>query len=188
MAFFDVFTRLYFWIFNIPYYNVIVINDGEKVKTIIQKVTDAEKGKDIAIIDRKAKKAWWKISDICFRDGKKFIMYVKLNNAIPLIADTETITTGKWLTKKVTISRLKNEPIFNVSQGKPVEFTEIPMPPSDLFEIIDGFFVKQITAKPPSKWEEIRGMVLIIAIAVIIVAYFILSSGVMGGTTAPIGV
>jgi hypothetical protein len=179
MSFFDNFYRFYWWIFNTPYYSVVIVQDMEKIKTIIQKLTDGKDGKDIAIIDRKLKRAYWKIPELCFRDGKKFIMYCDINNAIPLVMDSKIETTTGLITKKVTIDRLKNSPIFNSKQGKPIQFNEIAFPPTVLFQIIDGHFVKQVSSKPPSVWEEKKWTIIGVAVCIVVIVYFVLSSGVL---------
>jgi hypothetical protein len=178
MAMFDSFYRFYWWIFNIPYYSVVIVQDMEKIKTIIQKVTDGKQGKDIAIVDRKLKRAWWKIPELCFRDGKKFIMYCDLDNAIPLVEDIKVETSGGIIIKRVTITRLKNTPIFDIKKGKPKEFSEITFPPTSLFMLIDGHFVKQIGSKPPSVWEEKKWTIIGVALVIALIVYMLLASGI----------
>lgn len=178
MAFFDKFYRLYYWIFNIPYFSVIILNDNEKIKTVIQKVTEGKKGKSIAIIDRKLKKAWAKKENRCYRDGKKFIMHVKLENAIPMIEDTQLLSTGDIIIKETNKKQLKND--IKEVLGLPIKFIEQDYFSSRmLFDLLDAFFLQQALMKPPSTWEEKKWTIIGVAICIVIIIYLVLSSGVL---------
>ena len=178
MAFFDKFYRLYYWIFNIPYFSIIILNDNERIKTIIQKVTEGKKGRDIAIIDRKLKRAWAKKENRCYKDGKKFIMHAKLENAIPMIEDTQTISSGDIIVKEIKIKQLKNN--IKETLGLPIKFIEQDYFSSRmLFDLLDAFFLKQALSSPPSVWEEKKWAIIGVAICIVIIIYLVLSSGVL---------
>lgn len=173
-------TEAYYWIFNIPYYKVLVVKDMEKVKYIIQKVATTEKGKDIAIIDRPLKMAWWTLPELCFRDGKKFLMTVDIDNAIPLVEDIKVITQGNLFIKEISISRLTKAPVRAGDpepSGKPKRFVEIYFPPTMLFQKIEAHFIKETLKNAPSKWEELKWVFIAMIAGAVVVFYMLLSSG-----------
>jgi hypothetical protein len=180
-------NEIYYWVFNIPYYKVMVVKDMEKVKEIVQKVSSTDKGMDIAIIDRSLKMAWWALPELCFRDGKKFLMTVDLENAVPLVEDIKVITEGDMFIKEISISRLTKAPIKVgdiEKSGKAKRFVEIYFPPTLLFQKLSGHFVKEVMANPPSKWEELKYAIITGIIGVVIIFYMLFSSGTlnsMGG-------
>lgn len=178
----DFLKEAYYWIFNIPYYKVLVVKDMEKIKYIIQKVATTEKGKDIAIIDRPLKMAWWTLPELCFRDGKKFLMTVDIENAIPLVEDIKVITEGTLFIKEISISRLTKAPIKvgDVEKsGKAKKFVEIYFPPTMLFQKLNAHFVKEVTAQQPSIWEEKKWIFIAAIVGVVVVIYLFLSSGTL---------
>ena len=177
-------NEIYYWIFNIPYYKVMVVRDMEKIKYIVQKVATSEKGMDIAIIDRQLKMAWWIMEELAFRDGKKFILTVDIENAIPLIEDIKVITSGNTFVKEVSITRLSKAPIKigeYEKSGKPKRFTELYFPPAVLFEKINAHFVKEVIKMQPSKWEELKTAIIAGVIGLIIIVYMVLQSGALTG-------
>jgi hypothetical protein len=179
--------ELYYWIFNIPYYKVMVVKDMEKIKEITQKVSSNQKGMDIAIIDKSSKMSWWILPELCFRDGKKFLMTVDIDNAIPLVEDIKVITEGNLFIKEISITRLTKAPIRvgDVEKsGKAKRFVEIYFPPTLLFQKINAHFVKETLSNPPSKWEELKVAIIAGVIGVVIIFYMLFQSGTlnsMGG-------
>jgi hypothetical protein len=187
MAMLDGITKIWYWVFNTPYYQVTVVKDMEKIKTIIQKVATTEKGKDIAIIDKSLKAAWWVMPEVCFRDGKKFIMFVDIENAIPLVEDIKVVTQGEIFIKEISISRLTKAALKLgdiEKSGKAKRFVEIYFPPTLLFEKLDAHFVKETLKNPPSAWEEKKWAIIGVAVVCLIGLFLVLQSGVlnrMGG-------
>jgi hypothetical protein len=187
MSIYNQLIEWYYWIFNTPYYRVTVVKDMEVIKTLIQRVTDVKKGKDVAIIDPKLKMAWWIMPEVCFRSGKKFIMYVDIENAVPLVEDIKVITTGDIFIKEISIKRLTNAPITlgDVEKsGKAKRFVEIYFPPALLFVKLRGHFITETMSDPPSLWDDKKEAIIAICIAMVIIAYMVLNSGVlnnMGG-------
>lgn len=176
--------EFYYWIFNMPYYKVMVVKDMEKIKEIVQKVNSTEKGKDIAILDRKLKMAWWIVPELCFRDGKKFLMTCDIDNAVPLVEDVKVITEGNLFIKEINISRLTKAPlqVGDIEKsGKAKKFMEIYFPPTLLFQKINAHFVKETLSNPPSKWEELKWAIIAGFIALCVIAYMVISSGAFGG-------
>jgi hypothetical protein len=182
MSIYNQVLEWYYWVFNTPYYRVTVVKDMEVIKSIIQKVTTMQKGKDIAIIDTKLKCAWWTMPEVCFRSGKKFIMYVDIENAVPLVEDIKVITTGDIFIKEISIRRLTNASLKLgdiEKSGKAKRFVEIYFPPTLLFEKIHSHFVKETIADPPSIWEEKKEAIIAVCIAAVVIVYLILNSGVL---------
>jgi len=180
-------TEAYYWIFNIPYYKVLIVKDMEKIKYITQKVATTEKGTDIAIIDRPLKMAWWTLPELCFRDGKKFLMTVDIDNAIPLVEDIKVITEGNLFIKEISISRLTKAPMplgRPAPTGKPKKFIEIYFPPTLLFQKIEAHFIKETLKNQPSKWEELKWALIAAVVGVVAIAYLVLSSGVLNNVGA----
>lgn len=182
MSIYNNILEWYYWIFNTPYYRVTVVKDMEVIKSIIQKVTSTERGKDIAIIDPKLKMAWWTMPEVCFRSGKKFIMYVDIENAVPLVEDVKIITTGDIFIKEISIKRLTNATLTlgDVEKsGKAKRFVEVYFPPTLLFAKLRGHFITETIAEPPSIWQEKKEAIIAAVIGLVIIAYFVLNSGVL---------
>jgi hypothetical protein len=182
MAALDKFLQLWYWIFNTPYYQVMIVKDMEKIKTIIQKVSSTEQGKDIAIIDRALKCAWWLIPEVCFRDGKKFLMTVDIENAVPLVEDIKIITEGDLFIKEISITRLTKAPLKYgeiEKSGKPKKFVEVYFPPTLLFEKMKGHFVRQTLAEPESPWAEKKWAIIGVGVCVVIIVFLVLQSGIL---------
>jgi hypothetical protein len=177
------FIEYYYWIFNIPYYKCYVVKDQEIVKTLIQKLVAAKDGENLAIIAPEMKKAWWKLPEICFRSGKTFIMYLPLDNAIPLVEDTKINTTGDLFIKEVTSSRLIKETLSGSKEasGKAVKFNEVVFPPDLLHEALRGHFVLEAISNPPSVLEEYWKIALVIGGALVLIFWMITSSGMLTG-------
>jgi hypothetical protein len=177
-------NEAWYWITNTPYYKVMVVRDMERIKYIVQKVATNEKGKDIAIIDRGLKKAWWIFDEYCFRDGKKFLMTVDIENAVPLVEEIKVITEGNMFIKEVSISRLTKAPIKMgeiEKSGMPKKFVEIYFPPTLLYEKLDAHFLTQILKGQPNVWEEKKMAIIAGVIGFVIIVYLILSSGILAG-------
>lgn len=183
--------ELWYWLFNTPYYKVLVTKDMEKIKYIVQKVATKEKGKDAYIIDTKLKKAWWNMPEVCFRDNKKFLMTVDLDNAVPLMEESKLVTEGVMkdiFVREISIDRLTNSTLtledMKKYNGKPYKFAGASFPPQLLFEITKGTMVTNVLSNPPSAWEEKKWVFIAAVAGLVVVVYLILSSGVlnsMGG-------
>lgn len=179
---FNAITELYYWIFNIPYYKVLVVKDMEKIKYIVQKIANTKDGRDIAIIDTSLKCAWWTMPELCFRDGKKFLMTVDLENAVPLVEDIKIVTEGNLFIREISIKRLTKAALKLgevEKSGKPKRFTEIYFPPTLLFEKIKAHFVKETLKNPPSVWEEKKWVFIALIAGIVIIVYLVLQSGVL---------
>jgi hypothetical protein len=173
---------MYYWLFNKPYYKVTILKDMEKIKNIIQLVASTEKGKDIAIIDKSLKRAWWIMPEVCFRDGKKFLMHCDIDNAVPLVEDVKIITSGNLFIKEITITRLRKAAIEQgqkETSGKPIKFSGAEFPPTLLYEKISAYFVTQTVKPAPNVWEEKKWVFIAVAGAFVVIVYLILQSGIL---------
>jgi hypothetical protein len=145
--------EIWYYIWATPYYKVTVINDMEKIKEIVQPVISKIKGSEFAIIDKKLKMAWWKIEGICFRDGKKFLMTVDINNAIPLVEKKKVETSGDLFVKELNMQMLIEEKADlraeGLGDGK--KFVKISYPPTVLFQEVEAYNVKEVMSEPPNK-------------------------------------
>lgn len=173
----------YYWIFNIPYYKCYVVKDQEIVKTVIQTLTASKDGENLAIVSSSMKKAWWKIPEICFRRGKTFIMYLPLDNAIPLVENIKIVTTGDLFIKEITSKQLTKEILSGKKEpsGKAIRFSEVIFPPDLLHEALRGHFVLETIANAPSVLEEYWKIALVIGVALVLIFWMITSNGMLSG-------
>jgi hypothetical protein len=179
---FNAIYEMWYWLFNVSYYKVTIVKDMEKIKTLIQKVASTEKGKDIAIIDKSLKRAWWIMPEVCFRDGKKFLMMCDIDNAVPLVEDIKIITTGNRFLKEITITRLRRAGVKageEKTTGKPIRFVGAEFPPTLLFEKTAAFFVKETIKPAPNAWEEKKWIFISAFIALVVLGYLVLQSGIL---------
>lgn len=176
------FKEIYYWLFNIPYYKIMVVKEMEIVGHLIQKVIEKPKKKmdgfDIAIIDIKRKKAWLKMPENCFRDGKKFIGIVDIDNAIQLVDETKVQVEGSGIiVKEMTITRLKESVVeINNDKGKMKKFVTA-FPAQLMFEMLEGHFVNLSLKNPKDKPDYT--FVLIAIIALIGLLVFMYSTGMI---------
>ena len=166
------FKEMLYYIMNKPYFVVMVISKGRKVKKFVQLASSKEKGEDFFLISKALKCAWFK-PDTPIIDGLKFITYVDLNNAIPLKIETiyeyedNNLVIKETKKSKISVDEKKKS---KENTGQPIKFVEISFPPTLLFQKVEAHFVKEILSVPPSKWEEIKW----IFIALIVVAGIII--------------
>lgn len=169
------FIEMYYWIMNIPYYRIMVVKDMEVLKTLIQPVMASKKikGSEFAFVDVKGKRAWFKMPEACFRDGKKFIGIVDVDNAIQMVEETKVKVEGSGLIiKEMTITTLKNS-VLEISDeklGKMKKFVTA-FPTTLLYEICSAHFVREALANPKEKtdWTLI---IIIVVLALFAVGYF----------------
>jgi hypothetical protein len=175
--------ELYYWIFNIPYYKCYVVKDQEIVKTHIQKLTASKDGENIAIISSEMKKAWWKIPEICFRRGKTFIMYLPLDNAIPLVENIKVESTGGVFIKEITSAQLIKETLSGKKEpsGTAIKFNEIVFPPDLLHESLRGHFVQETIANAPTMIDEYWKIAVVIGVTIVLIFWFVTNSGALSG-------
>ena len=154
----DKITELLCYIQNKPYFVVYVLSNGRRVKRFIQIAADKEKATDLFLINKTLKSAWWKPdADGIVIDGLKFICFVDLNNAIPLIIQEETDIKSDEIITTITKKTIVKEDIAkqksNPKSGKVKKFVEITFPPTVLFQKVEAHFIKEILSIPPNKNE-----------------------------------
>jgi len=149
------FIEMWYWLMNIPYYRILVVKDMEVLKTLIQPVAGSKKikGSDVAFVDVKGKRAWLKMPESCFRDGKKFIGIVDVDNAIQMVEDTKVIVKDNGIiVKEMTITQLKSNLIelSDEKRGKMKKFITA-FPTSLFFEMVSSHFVTMALVNPKEK-------------------------------------
>lgn len=168
---------LYWDFLQIPYYKVFVLKDGIVVKVFNQKAIDKQDGSNIALIDKTDKMCWW-INRSHLKHKSRFMFFVDINNAIPLVV-TSTQKTSELLnglvikevkTTSFKIDKSKKEKIEKETKkqldGKPFTFVEIAYPPTRFYQDIEANFVTKILSKPKSKWEELAPVLIVIVLVV----------------------
>ena len=174
--------EFYYYLSDKPYFSVIVLSNGRKVKRFIQLAAGIEKGEDFFLISKSLKASWWK-PETPIIDGKKFLTFVDLNNAIPLKIESKVVYTDSeyFIREKtiLTISEDVEKQKKNKKDGKPLNLTEITFPPSLLFQKVEAHFVKEIQAVPPSKWEELKWVFIAGFVVLGFLGWQVISSGAL---------
>lgn len=168
----------YYWLMNIPYYRIMIVKDMEVLKTIVQPILIKDKkikGTNEAYVDVKGKRSWFKMPEACFRDGKKFIGIVDIDNAIQMIEETKVKVEGNGIIiKEQTITRLKNSVIeLKADTGKMKRFVTA-FPSTMLYEVLEGSFVTMALSNPKEKtdWSMV---VMVIGIGLIaLIGYYLM--------------
>lgn len=173
----DKLLALYWDFLQIPYYKVFVTKDKKVVKIFNQRAVTNQDGSDIALIDKSSKMAWWINKDHLVHKSR-FMFFVDIKNALPLVISTSEKTTeilnGLVIkeVKKVVLKidkKKKNkteEKTGDILTGKPYELVEIAYPSTRFYQDIEAHFVNKILAKPRSKWEELAPVLIVIVIIV----------------------
>lgn len=170
--------EIYYYFLNTAYYKVMVLKDGEKVKTIIQKEPSSEMGTDNFIISDKLKCAWFKAKERCFRDGKKFLMFVDINNAFPLVISTSELVVKDRLfnrTVKVTEFKIDDRIQMDKETGWPIKFVELNLAPTIVYQALEANFVKKINSEEKGKWDWLALPLIILFVVVGIMGYMMLA-------------
>lgn len=176
--------EIIYFLTNQAYYKITVLKGKIKIKTIIQKEPSEIEGTKDFIIDKKLKMAWFKLKDACIYDGKKILIQVNINNALPLVFENSELVIAENLfiknCKKTTI-KIDDKIIANIDKesGLPIKMTELTYPPTVLYQAIDANFVTKILARPPNKWEWLSLPIIVTVIVFAFVLYvFVINKGV----------
>lgn len=177
----DAFMEIYYYLTGKPYFSVMVLSNNRKVKKFIQLASSKVKGEDFFLVSKNLKCAWWKpVTPII--DGLKFVTYVDLNNAIPLLISNENIKyedSEYYIkeTKSITISEDLTKQNKEMKNGVPIKFVKIEFPPTLLYEKVEAHFVKLIMGIPPNKWEEYKWIFIAGFIVLGFIAWQFMNSG-----------
>lgn len=173
--------EILWFIFNKPYFSVLVLSNGRKVKRFVQLAAGQKKGEEIFLICKSLKMAWHK-PEFPIIEGGKFLAFVDLKNAIPLVITTETIFDSSRLFTKQKRKYIISEDIekqkLSLKNGNALDIIEIPFPPTVLFQEKEAYFLNQILSNPPSKYEHIAIIFVALIIVVGIVMIFLINSGI----------
>jgi hypothetical protein len=122
---------------------------------------------------------------LLFIDGKKFVCVLDVEEAIPLYEDvtTSTIEDGIFI-KKTTVTKLKEDKNeqkkvggkVKQKTGMPIKLKEIGIIPSMLFEMLQGNAVIQVNSKPPSKYEALAPVFIVLVIVLGVVLWTLITS------------
>jgi len=178
---FDAVLKLWWDFWLIPYFRVFETKGNKVVKVFNQKAVNNDKGSSVALIDKTNKLCWW-INNSYIVNKAQMMYIVDINNAIPLKVETITETTGNIIlkektTKKLTIDK-KN--LTKEKTGKPKETVEIQFPPELFYEVLHSHFVEDVLSEPPSKWAELKWVIIAGIIVGGFLLYSFMSSGVGG--------
>ena len=164
---------------NRPYFEVRVLSNGRKVKKFIQDATGKQNGEDFFLMCESLKMAWSK-PETPIIDGLKFLVFVELVNAYPLIIKEEVVNeSNNYIIKETKIKKISidNEKLLKTTAtGKPVELVEIALPPTILYEKVQANFIKKILSpeEDQNKWLI---WIIIAAIAILVIYLYFNMTG-----------
>lgn len=171
---------------NKPYFKVYVVSKGRRIKKFIQLAASTKQGESFFIVCKSLKAAWFKPDGVII-DGLKFIVFVDINNAIPLKFDKEYRTTdNEYYIKEEKIITIKEDvekQLVNkkktgkTNDGKPIRLVEISYPPQLLHQQVEAHFIDKVLSIPPSKWEELKWVFIVAILGLIFIAWNIINSG-----------
>jgi len=178
---FDAVLKLWWDFWQIPYFRVYETKGNKVVKIFNQKVVNDDKGSSIALIDAGNKICWW-ISPDYIINKAQMIFIVDINNAVPLKVETTKETTGNIIIKEKTSKKLSvdKKKVTKDTTGKPKETVEIQFPPDLFYQLIQAHFVEDVLSEPPSKWSELKWVIIAGIIVGGFLLYNLMSSGIGG--------
>lgn len=173
--------EILYYITNKPYFFVNVISNFRVVKKFVQLASSEKDGEDFFLINKSLKCAWSK-PDNPVIDKLKFITYVNLNNAIPLIFESETKieADSDYYSKEIKESIISEDIEKQKKRkktGKSEELIEIPFPPTVLFQKNEGHFIRMIMSAPPDKWDNLKWVFIIGIIVLGVIVWNITTNG-----------
>lgn len=173
----DKIYALYWDFLQIPYFKVFVMKENTVIKVFNQRAITSQEGSDIALIDKANKMAWW-INKDNVRHKSRFMFFVNINNAMPLIINDKITTTELMdglIIKEIKETKMKvdknkkettEKKLKRIINGVPSKLAEISYPPTVFYQMIEAHFVVKITSKPKNKWEELAPVLIVVAIIV----------------------
>jgi hypothetical protein len=167
--------EIWFYIWNTPYFEVHVLKDNRIITTLIQPIINNTKTGHIAVTWKK-KYAWLILATSAFVKKNKFIVFVDIENCIPLIDSEriETTTSELYITEK-TIVTLKKSGVkivdYNTdASGRQKIFKGAIIPPVVFHQMVSAHFIHETLKNPPSKWEEMKNAVIVAVIGLVVIA------------------
>jgi len=177
----DFINKIIWQILSKPYFDVMIISNGRKIKRFIQLAASKDTGADSFLICKSLKMTWWKPYTPIV-DGISFLTFVDLNNAIPLLIEEDIITEDKGLyikeKKEITIKEDVEKQKKNTKNGNTLKTVEVSIIPRLLHEIVEAHLVGQIMSSPKDeKYESIK---TIFIVGIIVVGIVLLALIIMG--------
>ena len=178
---FDIISAIYWDFLLIPYYKVYETKDNKIVKVFNQKVVNSMNGSNIALIDKSNKLAWWVTNDYIIHKAR-IMFVVDINNAVPLKYEITKEISGNIITKERTTTKIKidKSKMTKETNGIPKKIVEISYPTTLLYQLLEGHFIDKAMSEPPSKWEELKWVLIVGIIAGAFLLWQLMGSGIVG--------
>jgi len=167
--------EMWYYIWNTPYLETHILKDNRIITTLVQPIISNTKTGHIAVVWKK-KYAWLILSTSAFVKKNKFIVFVDIENCIPLIDSEriETTTSELYITEKTIVS-LKKSGVkivdYNTdASGRQKIFKGAIIPPVVFHQIVSAHFIHETLKNPPSKWEEMKMAVIAAVVGLVIIA------------------
>lgn len=175
--------EIWYYAFNTPYMEVNIVKDMRIIKRFVQPILSNTNTGSIAVT-WKNKYAWIVLPSTSFTIKNKFIIYVDMDNCIPLIEESkvESYSDDFFITEK-TIIKLKESKIELVDfktdkTGKQKMFKSMLLPPLAFHQILSAHFIKEALRNSPSKWEELKWAIIAAVVGLVVIAGLYFTSGV----------
>jgi hypothetical protein len=161
-------SEIQYWLLSKPYFFVNVISNGRIIKKFIQPATSDEQGFESFLINKSLKAAWFK-PEKPFIDKLKFVTFVKIDNAIPLIIKKEVVYNekNKFVNREIVLDiikededKAKRKKVLK-DMGLEIEFVEISFPPTLLLQKIEAHFVKETLSQPTTNLEALKWVFIV---------------------------
>jgi len=172
--------ELWYYIWNTPYIEAHILKDQRIIGTVIQKIIGG-KNEEIQIVYKK-KYGWIILPNIAFVKKSKFIMFLDLENCIPLMEEKRIISDGNLFITEKTFTTLKESNIkftdFNTDKsGKGKIFKSAIIPPTLFHQIVSAHFIHETLKNPSDDWENKKWIVIIIVLGLVgvIITYLIMN-------------
>jgi hypothetical protein len=171
--------EVFYYLTNKPYFLVYVLSNGRKIKKFVQLASGNGKGETFFLVDKSLKAGWFK-PEYPIIDGLKFLTFVDLKNAIPLIITDITVNdSGEFFNREINKSVIEIDRTKPMKSGKPIKTVEICYPPTLLHQEVEAHFVNEIQKLPPNPWEEKKWIFIVAILALAFIAWQFMQSGAL---------
>lgn len=172
--------EIWFYIWNTPYINAHILKDMRVIKVINQPIM-GNNDEEIQITYKKLY-GWSILPNIAFVQKNKFIMFLDLENCIPLMEEKRVISAGELIITEKTITTLKESGIeftdFTTDKsGKAKMFKGAIMPPTLFYQIMSAHFLKEALKNPSDGWEAKKWIVVVIVLGLVVIGVTYLLTG-----------
>ena len=173
-------NEIWFYIWNTPYIEAHILKDMRVIATITQKIIGAD-NEEVEIV-YKRKYGWIILPNIAFVKRNKFIMFLDLENCIPLMEEKKIIVEGDLFITEKTITVLKESGIeikdfITDKSGRGKMFKGAVMPPTLFHQIISAHFLRETLKNPSDSWEAKKWIVIAIVLGIVVIGVTYLLTG-----------